>query len=268
MLSGLSLFSGIGGIDVALSEWVRPIAYCEIDLYCQGILLSRMGFSEIASAPIWNDILTFSGTDLRGAVDIIYGGFPCQNLSVAGLREGLEGKQSGLFYEILRLCRETQCGWVFLENVPGLVSLGGTEVVRELTALGYDCRWCVISAASLGAPHKRDRWFLLAHFQSGTHREHNDGPLEGQKSEFGASFSGETVPSNTQNSRSRQSDSREQRQSGSGLSHSKSYWEETECPLCGVDDGVSHRLDRIRALGNSVVIPQAKEAFKILMGIK
>jgi DNA (cytosine-5)-methyltransferase 1 len=76
MLNGLSLFSGIGGIDVALSEYVRTVAYCEIDLYCQGVLLSRMASGDICNAPIWDDVATFEGKEWRGAVDIIVGGFP------------------------------------------------------------------------------------------------------------------------------------------------------------------------------------------------
>lgn len=163
MLNGLSLFSGIGGIDVALSKWVRPIAYCEIEPYCQGVLLSRMAENKLHMAPIWNNITSLQGWQFIGLVDIVFGGFPCQDISVAGLGRGLEGERSGLFYEILRLCRQIRPSYIFLENVPAITSRGGRDVVREITALGYDCRWCVISAASIGALHRRERWFLLAH---------------------------------------------------------------------------------------------------------
>lgn len=76
MLNGLSLFSGIGGIDVALSDWIRPVAYCEIDPYCQSVLLSRMADGNLSNAPIWDDIRTLSGKDICEPVDIIVGGFP------------------------------------------------------------------------------------------------------------------------------------------------------------------------------------------------
>lgn len=162
-MNGLDLFSGIGGLSIALSDWVRPIAYCEIDPYCQSVLLSRMFKGELPRSPIWDDITTFPASDFTSSVDIIYGGFPCQDISVAGRGKGLEGERSGLFFEIVRLAKEIKPKFLFLENVPRITSLGGYEVIRSLTEMGYDCRWCVISAASIGALHRRERWFLLAH---------------------------------------------------------------------------------------------------------
>ena len=163
MLNGLSLFSGIGGIDVALSGYVKTKAYCEIDTYCQSVLLSRMLDGSLDRAPIWDDIRNFDGSTFSGYIDIIFGGFPCQDISVAGKGVGLEGERSGLFFEIVRLAKEIKPKFIFLENVPAITSRGGLRVVREITAMGYDCRWCVISAASVGALHRRERWFLLAH---------------------------------------------------------------------------------------------------------
>jgi DNA (cytosine-5)-methyltransferase 1 len=171
VLNGLDLFSGIGGLSLALSEWVQPMAYCEIDRYAQGVLLSRMAENQLRKAPIWDDVRTLRGNTLP-IIDIIYGGFPCQDISVAGNGAGLAGERSGLFFEIARLCSELRPAFVFLENVPAITSRGGREVVGTFAALGYDARWCVISAASVGANHKRERWFLLAH----THRQqHQNG---------------------------------------------------------------------------------------------
>ena len=160
-MNGLDLFSGIGGISYALRDYVRPVAYCEIDRYCQGVLLSRMASEDIDNAPIWDDITTLEPKGIE-AIDIIFGGFPCQDISIAGLGKGLAGERSGLFYEIVRLAKEIKPKFIFLENVPAITSRGGLQVVREITEMGYDCRWCVISAASVGALHKRERWFLLA----------------------------------------------------------------------------------------------------------
>jgi DNA (cytosine-5)-methyltransferase 1 len=171
MLNGLDLFSGIGGIGIALSDWVRTVAYCERERYAQGVLLSRMQSGEIDTAPIWDDVTTLRG-DMLPRIDIIFGGFPCQDLSVAGAGKGLDGERSGLFFEIVRLAKELRPVFLFLENVPAIRSRGLDAVLKELTALGYDCRWTVISAASIGAPHKRERWFLLAH--SNTKRERFD----------------------------------------------------------------------------------------------
>ena len=119
MLNGLDLFSGIGGLSVALSPWAKPIAYCENDRYCQAVLLSRMSDGQIETAPIWDDITTLvSGMLPRNGIDIIYAGFPCQDISVAGTGKGLGGERSGLFFEIVRLASELRPRFVFLENVP------------------------------------------------------------------------------------------------------------------------------------------------------
>lgn len=163
-MNGLDLFSGIGGIGIALEPWVRTVAYCERDRYAQGVLLSRMRSGDIDQAPIWDDVTTLRA-DLLPRIDIIFGGFPCQDLSVAGAGKGLAGERSGLFFEIVRLARECRPRFLFLENVPAIRTRGGETVVKELAKIGYDCRWTTLSAAAVGAPHKRDRWFLLAHSQ-------------------------------------------------------------------------------------------------------
>ena len=127
MLNGLDLFSGIGGISIALSPWVRTIAYCEQDRYAQSVLLSRMSEGKLHRAPIWDDVQTLTG-EMLPTIDIIFGGFPCQDISVAGRGEGLGGERSGLFYEIIRLTKETRTPFVFLENVPAIRTRGLREV--------------------------------------------------------------------------------------------------------------------------------------------
>jgi DNA (cytosine-5)-methyltransferase 1 len=243
MLNGLSLFSGIGGLDVALSDWVRPIAYCEIDPYCQGVLLSRMSDGGIPYAPIWDNVTTLQGLSFCGHIDIIYGGFPCQDISIAGSGKGLAGERSRLFFEIARLCSEIKPRFIFLENVPAIISRGGTEVIRKITEMGYDCRWCVISAASVGAIHKRERFFLLAHDRSeriqGLPKEQIQGKSAIQRLEDGRGF--------------------EEFRERSNLHTPK---------LCGSGNGIPFRMDRTKSMGNSVCPQQAKEAFKILMGLK
>jgi hypothetical protein len=93
MLNGLDLFSGIGGITLALSPWVTPVAYCENKSYAQRVLVSRMADGSLPKAPIWDDVRTLRG-DMLPAVDIIYGGFPCQDISIAGRGKGLEGERA------------------------------------------------------------------------------------------------------------------------------------------------------------------------------
>ncbi len=163
MLNGLDLFSGIGGLSLALAPWVRPVAYCENDRYAQGVLLSRQANGDLPSAPIWEDVTTFPSSNLVGGVDIIYGGFPCQDISIAGAGRGLAGERSGLVFEIFRLIDELRPTFVFLENVPAIRTRGGERVGKELARRGFDCRWTVVSAAEVGAPHLRKRWFLLAY---------------------------------------------------------------------------------------------------------
>jgi len=240
MINGLDLFSGIGGLSLALREWVRPIAYCEIDPYCQGVLLSRISKGLLSSAPIWNDIKTLSSSDMLGSVDVIYGGFPCQDISVAGNGKGLEGERSGLFFEIMRLAKEIKPKFLFLENVPAITSRGGWECVHAISTLGYDCRWCIISAASVGASHKRNRWFLLAHSKGERFKEERQPMREEEKH-----------PRSNSTFKHEISDQRH----------------ESPSPFLGVDDVISSRVDRIKSLGNAVVPCQAKEAFKILMGL-
>ncbi len=246
-MNGLSLFSGIGGLDVALSEWVRPVAYCEIDPYCQGVLLSNIFNNKLNQAPIWDDIKTLRSSDFIGiVVDIIYGGFPCQDVSIAGLGKGLAGERSSLYFELSRIVNEIKPRWIFLENVPAITTRGGIEVVKNLASMGYDCRWLVNSAISIGGLHKRERWFLLAHANSKPIRKTDKTSQPFQNSQ-------ETWL----------------RSSGQDRGEiSKSYWEENQCPFLGVDDGLPNELDRAKGLGNAVVSQQAKEAFKILMGLK
>lgn len=160
-LNGLDLFSGIGGITLALGEWINTVAYCEGDRHAQAVLMSRMREGLLPNRPIWDDVRTLRGS-LLPPVDIIVGGFPCQDISVAGKGAGLGGERSGLFFEIVRLAKEIEPTFLFLENVPAIRTRGLDRVVEELTALGYDLRWTMLSAEEVGAPHKRERWFCLA----------------------------------------------------------------------------------------------------------
>lgn len=280
-LYGLDLFSGIGGLSLALEPWVQTVAYCERDLYAQGVLLSRMCAGELDAAPIWDDVTTLRGRDLP-PIDIIFGGFPCQDISVAGNGEGLDGKRSGLFFEIVRLAEETKPQYLFLENVPAIRTRGLDAVVEALAKLGYDCRWTTLSAEEVGAPHKRNRWFLLAkrtdasserqqeHAQrngeepqsSGQPRSHVDGlrdalPDAGseqlrveQGRGGGPSREGRSFPG----------------VDGSTGSLGENFWA-TESGFQRVADGVPNRVDRLRCLGNSVVALQAQVAFAHLAGL-
>ncbi len=179
MLNGLDLFTGIGGLTIALREWVRPIVYCENDRYAQAVLLSKMETGELPYAPIWDDIRGLGGSLLpKDDIDIIYGGFPCQDISTAGNGEGLEGERSGLFFEVTRLAREIRPRFVFLENVPAITVRGLDRVCLEFTSMGYDSRWTHLSASSVGANHQRDRWWFLAYSNGNGVRLQSNGLTE------------------------------------------------------------------------------------------
>ena len=135
-LNGLDLFSGIGGNSIGLNEYVNTIAYCEADRHAQAVLLSRMGDGHLSKAPIWDDITTLTGAHFDIPIDIIIGGFPCQDISVAGKGAGLAGERSGLFFEIVRLAKEIKPTFLFLENVPAIRTRGLDTVIQEFTEIG------------------------------------------------------------------------------------------------------------------------------------
>lgn len=264
-MRALSLFSGIGGIDLALEDYATTVGYVEINKYAQSVLLSRMVDGSINTAPIHRDITRLDGTKLRGHVDFIFCGFPCQDISVAGRGEGLDGERSGLFFEICRLIKEIQPVFIFLENVPAIRTRGLDVVLKELTALGYDCRWTVISASSVGACHKRDRWFLLAHSNGLRLRKQHESQLDEQKIGLDAiSTKGNATNTNSKRLEGFRSSIRD----GTKFPKPCSFggWK-SEPTTRGRAHGVQFRMERLRCLGNSVVPLQAKTAFERLIGI-
>ena len=152
----LSLFSGIGGLDLGLKLAVpeaRVKAYVEKAAYCRQVLLARMADGCLDEAPIYEDIETFNASEWRGTIDLISGGFPCQDISAAGRREGIrKGNRSGLWLEFARVIREVEPRYVFVENVAALLGRGMGAVLGDLAALGLDAEWGVFSAADVGAP--------------------------------------------------------------------------------------------------------------------
>ena len=167
----MSLFSGYGGFSLGLRLAglnTRTICYVEWDKYCQQVIQARIGDGHLDDAPIWDDIKSFDGRPWCGAVDILSAGFPCQPHSNAGLRKGADDDRN-LWPDTLRVISEVGAKRVILENVPGILvgngerpAYGGT-VVGELAEIGYDAEWRVVSAADAGAPHLRNRWWLLAY---------------------------------------------------------------------------------------------------------
>lgn len=163
----LDLFSGIGGFSLGLERTggFETVAFCEIEEYPRRVLAKHW-----PGVPIYEDVRELTGARLAAdgiAVDVICGGFPCQDVSFAGKRAGLEGARSGLWSEYARLVRELRPRYVLVENTPGLLSLGMGTVLGDLASLGYDAVWDCIPASAVGASHQRDRVWIVAHAEQG-----------------------------------------------------------------------------------------------------
>ncbi len=301
-LKVLDLFSGIGGFSLGLESTgsFETVAFCEIDTFCQKVLRKHWG-----SVPIYEDVRELSVESLVrdgiGRIDCITGGFPCQDVSLAGKRSGLSGKRTTLWSEFARLIREIKPRWVVAENVPGLLSSDNGQffgnILRDLDACRYDAEWDCIPAAAIGAPHRRDRVWIVAYPNSGNG---NGGTESRNRWANGTGVYGTqgTVTYPTCNRQdettlSRSSSTREEEgwvlQSErchfppTVLVHTQStstqqvfcqkWWQQVQSrrisrgtrgywaiePAVGrVADGVQRRVDRLRSLGNAVV-PQIVE---------
>ena len=163
-MNELALFAGAGGgiLGGHLLGW-RTVCAVEFDTYAAGVIISRQDDGTLPPFPIWNDIRTFDGRPWAGLVDVISGGFPCQDISCAGKGAGIDGERSGLWGEMFRVVREVGPRFVFVENSPMLTSRGLGRVLGDLASVGYDAEWLVLGADDVGAPHRRERIWILAH---------------------------------------------------------------------------------------------------------
>lgn len=165
VLHALHLCSGYGGFELALRLAgipARTVAHVERDAYAAATLVARMEEAHLDQAPIWSDVTTFDGAAWRGRVDLITAGFPCQPFSAAGQQRGVDDER-WLWPAIGRVIGDVGPNYIFLENVPGLVKHGLPHVLGDLASVGFDAEWGLFSAAEVGAPHKRERFWLLAH---------------------------------------------------------------------------------------------------------
>jgi DNA (cytosine-5)-methyltransferase 1 len=243
---------------------MRTVAFCEIEPYCRQVLAKHW-----PGVPCYGDIRELSAERLARdgiRVDVICGGFPCQDISVAGKGAGLAGERSGLWREYARLIGEIRPQHVVVENVTGLLARGLGEVLGDLAALGYDAEWHCIPASAVGAPHIRDRAWIYAYPDGDglEKREHVQGAGEQAASgEYaGRAPIGVSAPEDAADAE------RGQRSLGRTLGRMGRLYQSLpkhgDWPIAAQPvldrgaDGIPARLDRLRALGNAVV-PQIPE---------
>lgn len=177
----LALFAGSGGgiLGGHLLGW-RTVCAVEWDAYAASILVQRQNDQSLPIFPVWDDVSTFDGRPWRGRVDIISGGFPCQDISAAGKGAGIDGERSGMWGHMARIIGAVRPEFCLVENSPLLVGRGLARVLGDLASLGYDARWGVLGAHHVAAPHKRERIWILAH-APGTGRPGGEGCVEADR---------------------------------------------------------------------------------------
>lgn len=237
-MNELHLFAGAGGgILGGMLLGHTTVCAVEIEPYARRVLLQRQRDGVLPRFPIWDDVTTFDGTPWRGRVDVLCGGFPCQDISSCGRGEGINGARSGLWGEMARIICEVAPAYVLVENSPNLTSRGLGRVVGDLAEMGYDAAWGVLGADAAGLPHHRARMWL-AGYSAGKRREGqgrceyavDQTPIrDWETSEFVRAVQGGAVP----------------------------Y-------LCRDHNGMAAKLERNRAIGNGQVPAVAALAFQTL----
>ncbi len=250
----LSLFTGGSGGALAthcLMGW-RQIGYVEIDKYCQKIIAQRIKDGIIPEAPIFGNIRTFISEGFaksyKGLVDVITAGFPCQPFSVAGKRKGNDDTRN-LWTETIECIRIIRPRFVFLENVPGLFAhTYARRIFGDMAEGGYDDRWRMLSAAEVGAPHKRDRVWIVAHTKITEECDVFSNPnlkrceqLDIATESKGKGFS-----------------------AGSDNKTRHLSWWSIEPDVGRVAHGVANRVDRLKVLGNGQVSGVVRKAWELL----
>jgi DNA (cytosine-5)-methyltransferase 1 len=261
----IELFAGIGGFRLA-SDWVggiETIVSVEINPFCQKVLKKNF-----PNTPIYDDVTTYKPS---AYCDLVVGGSPCQDLSVAGAQKGIiEGKRSSLWFEQLRIYKESRATFLIWENVAGAFRNGFREVLRSLSESGYDAEWQVISAAALGAPHLRERIFLIAYPTSLQFSKEPSTWADQVRCQVAIAASYPySIGRNDRRDNDRQNYLQQEWDTTKDLKPrderrcrlskirefdiKSSYWASIEPPVCGVDAGLPNRLDRLSALGNTIV---------------
>jgi len=261
-----SLFAGIGGFDLGLERAGFEIRWqVEIDPFCRAVLAKHW-----PAVKRYEDVRTV-GAELE-RVDVICGGFPCQDISSAGAKAGLDGEQSGLWFEMSRLVRQLRPRYVVVENVADLLARGLGRVLGDLAACGYDAEWDCIQAAAVGAPHGRDRLWLVAYPNADegrreVGRERDSTTVQNASDWRPRRHDADGLRADVSDAAGASEAGRARRWSRARIdferwradARQRAGWE-AEPAICRVANGVSPGLDnaRLAALGNAIV-PQIAE---------
>ena len=255
-MNELALFAGAGGgiLGGKLLGW-QTVCAVERDAYAAQVLAQRQNDGILETFPIWSDVSSFDGKPWRGIVDVVSGGFPCQDISAAGKGAGIEGKRSGLWSEFKRIICEVRPRFAWVENSPMLTSRGLGVVLGDLAEMGFDAKWCVLGISDIGATHKRKRIWILA-----------DSNAEGV-SRQSPGFSVNEIIQSAPELRWLPSEN--------SLRDSIKAWDaigrprgDVESPLRRANDGLAGWDDRLRAIGNGQVPIVVATAWRILSGGK
>ena len=272
----LDLFSGIGGFALA-ARWagIETIGFCEIDKYAQKVLQKNF-----PGVPIYEDVTKLNGSEFKD-IYLLTGGFPCQDISIAGKGAGIEGERSGLWSELFRIIGEVRPRYALIENVPALTFRGGTRVIGDLAEIGYDTEWQIVGADDVGAPHRRKRIWIVAYANcesesNGSQHEQwmetedvaysNSKREIGNKSEYreGCGFESRSEDvAHSNNTRRIKQCTTESIREEQFTTECSSWWS-AEPDVGRVAHGVRRRVDRLRGLGNAIVPQVAYEIIRCL----
>ena len=263
----LSLFSGAGGglLGTKLLGW-KHCGYVEYNDYCQRVIRQRILDGILENAPIFGDIRAFIdegyAASYQGMVDVVTAGFPCQPFSVAGKQQG-EDDERNMWPQTLAVLRAVRPRFALLENVAGLLAHEyARRIFGDLAESGFDARWRVLSAAEVGAPHKRDRVWILADSQS---KFGNVSEFHGEHSQSEVSESGNNGGKISDSSGERLEGQQLQGRTGKEYARAGgSCWWASEPGMGRVVNGLAHRVDRLKAIGNGQCSPVVRAAWELL----
>lgn len=256
-INELALFAGTGGgiLGSKLLGW-NTVCAVEIDKYAASVLLQRQNDGILEPFPIWDDVRTFDGKPWREIVDVVSGGFPCQDISCAGKGAGIEGAKSGLWGEMRRIICEIRPELAYMENSPMLTVWGLDRLLGDLAEMGYDAEWGIVSAGEVGAPHERERIWILAYTSS--ERFKKRGLLRPHNNKKWFIKSGKNLEHS--NSERFQKLDLPQKSTRPGFFNwaDNAWWrtdpaDEIESGMGRMVDGAPYRVDRLRAIGNAQV---------------